>query len=72
MTEPKNSDLMLAIGNLQGTIRGIDDKLDDHKDRMNSHSKRIGTVERHQAWWAGAAASVGAIAGILAKKMGLN
>jgi hypothetical protein len=71
MAEVSNSDLMRAIGKLEGTVISMDGKLDDHKDRMNNHSKRIRMVERRQAWWAGAAAALGGVIGILAKKFGL-
>lgn len=70
--DPSNSDIMRAIGNLEGTIKGVDGKLDSHEKRMDSHSGRIGTVERRQAWWAGAAAVLGGTIGLLAKKLGLS
>lgn len=69
---PTNADILLAVGNLQGTAEGIKDKLDSHEKRMDSHSGRIGKIERRQAWWAGGAAGVGAIIALLLKKIGFG
>ena len=71
MSEPTNSDIMHAIGTLQGTVVGIKDNQSDHSDRMDSHSKRIGSVEKKQAWYAGAAMAGGSLGAMILKKLGL-
>jgi len=68
---PTNNDIIRAIGNLEGTVGGIDKKLDEGTKRMDSHSKRIGSVERKQSWYAGGAMVGGGFFGAMLKKMGV-
>jgi len=77
MAGPTNADIMRAIneqsraiGDLEGTVRAIDAKLDQHGERLNHHSKRIRKVENRQHWYAGAAATIVAMISWLKDRLG--
>jgi hypothetical protein len=65
MTE--NIELQRAVGRIEGKLDSFIAKLDAGDSRHESAEKRIGAVERKQAWYAGAAATVGAIAAYVFK-----
>jgi len=54
-------------------IRNLDDKVEGHMREdgveLDFFATRLRTVEQKQAWYAGAAASIGIVGGILIKKL---
>jgi len=70
MAGPTNADIMRAIneqsraiGDLEGTVRAIDAKLDSHSERLNNHSSRLRKMESGMQWYAGAATVLGGFFG---------
>jgi hypothetical protein len=57
---PPSEDIMRSLGKIEGTLTGIDDKLDRHHERLNAHGDRIHRVEKRGWFLAGAAAVIGA------------
>jgi hypothetical protein len=67
-------ELHRAVGRMEGKIDGLAGKVDDIADllaardaREKDIDKRVGAVEKKQAWYSGAAAAVGAIVAVLVK-----
>jgi len=61
-----------SLGRIEGQLahviemlKGNDARHLHHDARYDSTDKRVGAVERRQAWYSGAAAAVGAIAGFV-------
>ncbi len=76
MAGPTNADIMRAIneqsraiGNLEGTVKAIDAKLDINvitiTDRLNNHAGRLRKMENGLQWYAGAATVFGGLFGTL-------
>jgi hypothetical protein len=67
-------ELHRAVGRVEGKLDGLAGKVDDiaatlaARDGRDTHvDKRLGAVEKKQAWYSGAAAAVGAIVAVLVK-----
>jgi hypothetical protein len=60
-------ELHRAVGRVEGKIDGIEDKIDGIVGMLTARDERLGKVEKRQAWWSGAAATVGVIASFLIK-----
>jgi hypothetical protein len=52
---------------MEGRLEGMDAKLDGIAGMLTTRDERLGKVEKRQAWWSGAAATVGAIVAVLVK-----
>jgi hypothetical protein len=65
------TDLHRAVGRIEGKLDSVIDMLTAanarHDARHDGFDKRVGAVENKQAWYSGAAATVGAIVAILVK-----
>jgi len=57
--------IQFALGEIGATLKSIEKKLDNHGERMNSHSERLRRVESRQHWYAGAAAVIASIGAYL-------
>jgi hypothetical protein len=60
-------ELHRAVGRMEGKLEGIDAKIDGVVGMLTARDERLGKVEKRQAWWSGAAATVGAIVAVLVK-----
>ena len=65
-------EIMRAIGNLEGLLTGVHDKLDNHHDQFKKHDKefeklygKFRKVERRQIWFSGVSASAGVGVGVI-------
>jgi hypothetical protein len=47
---PLTDEVMRSLGKIEGTLHGIDDKLDRHHERLNAHGDRIHHVEK-RGWF---------------------
>jgi len=63
----QDTELHRAVGRIEGQLGTVIDMLKSGDGRHERHEKRIGAVEKKQAWYSGAAAAVGVIAAYLVK-----
>jgi hypothetical protein len=56
-----------ALGRIEGQLTTVVDLLKGHDGRHERTERRVGSLEKRQAWYSGAAAAVGAIVGIFAR-----
>jgi len=63
----QDTELHRAVGRIEGQLGTVIDMLKAGDGRHDRHEKRIGAVEKKQAWYSGAAAAVGVIAAYLVK-----
>lgn len=64
-------ELHRAVGRIEGKLDTVIESLATRNARDDAHDavvdKRVGAVEKKQAWYSGAAAAVGAIVAVLVK-----
>ena len=65
---PPSEEIMRSLGKIEGTLHGIDDKLDRHHERLNAHGDRIHRVEKRGWFLAGAAVVLGSVGSTFWKK----
>lgn len=61
-----HQEIMLAIGNLQGTVNGINDRLDKVNGRLGKHDEQIANLRIEGAVGKTKIGIIGAIGGLLA------
>ena len=53
--------ILLELGIIKGQLQGVLTALIAHSSRLDTHSRRLGQVERKQSWVLGAATAASAI-----------
>ena len=62
-----DSDLMMALGRLEGKVDSLIQGQAAQGERLNAHDKRIRDLEQSKAWFYGVSAAFGAAASLLSK-----
>jgi hypothetical protein len=63
----QDTELHRAVGRIEGQLDTVIEMLKAGDGRHERHEKRIGAVEKRQAWYSGAAAAVGALVAYVVK-----
>lgn len=59
----EDTELYRVLGRIEGKIDSIHIRQETQDKAVDELSKRVTSLERNMAWWAGGAAALGAVAG---------